>query len=118
MTYGACKEKYNTWHNKCRKIRHCSPARVFRDLCSQNGSKLRAFASWASFFLDSKSLSLLYGGRMNPKSETQILWQAQAREVLLHGGTLDSFVRPYHPNLHFAAFRAYIGAVRDAIFRP
>ena len=23
-----------------------------------------------------------------PKSETQILWQSQAREVLLHGGTL------------------------------
>jgi hypothetical protein len=53
-----------------------------------------------------------------PKSETQILWQSQAREVLLHGGTVDSFVRPYHPELRFAAFRAYIGAVRDALFRP
>ena len=55
---------------------------------------------------------------MKPKTETQILWQAQARDVLLQGGTLDSFVRPYHPNLRFAAFRAYIGAVRDALFRP
>jgi hypothetical protein len=53
-----------------------------------------------------------------PKPETQILWQDQAREVLLHGGTVDSFVRPYHPELRFAAFRAYIGAVRDALFRP
>ena len=52
-----------------------------------------------------------------PKS-TQILWQGEAREVLLHGGTVDSFVRPYHPELRFAAFRAYIGAVRDALFRP
>jgi hypothetical protein len=55
---------------------------------------------------------------MKPKSETQILWQGQARDVLLHGGTVDSFVRPYHPNLRFAAFRAYIGAVRDALFHP
>jgi hypothetical protein len=55
---------------------------------------------------------------MKPKSETQILWQDQARDALLHGGTLDTFVRPYHPNLRFAAFRAYIGAVRDALFRP
>jgi hypothetical protein len=61
---------------------------------------------------------MLYGCRMKPKSQTQILRQAQARDVLLHGGTLDSFVRPYHPNLRFAAFRAYIGAVRDALFRP
>jgi hypothetical protein len=70
------------------------------------------------FLLDCKVLSLFYGCRMKPKSETQILWQAQARDVLIHGGTLDSFVRPYHPNLRFAAFRAYIGAVRDALFRP
>jgi hypothetical protein len=70
------------------------------------------------FLLDGKLFSLLYGCRMKPKSETQILWQGQAREVLLHGGTVDSFVRPYHPDLRFAAFRAYIGAVRDALFRP
>jgi hypothetical protein len=70
------------------------------------------------FLLDCKVVSLLYGCCMKPKSETQMLWQAQARDVLLHGGTLDSFVRPYHPNLRFAAFRAYIGAVRDALFRP
>jgi hypothetical protein len=55
---------------------------------------------------------------MKPKSETQILRQDQARDVLLHGGTLDSFVRPYHPDLRFGAFRAYISAVRDALFRP
>jgi hypothetical protein len=53
-----------------------------------------------------------------PKAETQILWQREARDVLLHGGTVDSFVRPYHPALRFAAFRAYIAAVRDALFRP
>jgi hypothetical protein len=70
------------------------------------------------FLLDGKPFSLLYGCRMKPKSETQILWQGQAREVLLHGGTVDSFVGPYHPDLRFAAFRAYIGAVRDALFRP
>jgi hypothetical protein len=74
--------------------------------------------SWNWFLLDGKPFSLLYGCRMKPKSETQILWQGQAREVLLHGGTVDSFVRPYHPDLRFAAFRAYIGAVRDALFRP
>jgi hypothetical protein len=68
--------------------------------------------------LDGKPFSLLYGCRMKPKSETQILLLDQAREVLLHGGTVDSFVRPYHPDLRFAAFRAYIGAVRDALFRP
>jgi hypothetical protein len=70
------------------------------------------------FLLDAKALCLLYGCRMKPKSETQILWQAEARDVLLNGGSVDSFVRPYHPDLRFAAFRAYIGAVRDAIFRP
>jgi hypothetical protein len=70
------------------------------------------------FLLDGKPFSLLYGCRMKPKSETQILWQDQAREVLLHGGTVDSFVRPYHPDLRFAAFRAYIGAVRNALFHP
>ena len=53
-----------------------------------------------------------------PKSEAQILWQSQASEVLLHGGTVDSFVRRFHPDLRFEAFRAYIGAVRDALFRP
>ena len=55
---------------------------------------------------------------MKTKSETQLLRQAHARDALLHGGTVDSFVRPYHPDLRFAAFRAYIGAVRDALFRP
>ena len=55
---------------------------------------------------------------MKPKSETQILRQAEARDVLLHGGTVDSFVRPYHPDLRFAAFRSYIGAVRGLLFRP
>ena len=55
---------------------------------------------------------------MKPKSETQILLHAEARDVLLHGGTVDSFVRPYHPDLRFAAFRAYISAVRNALFRP
>jgi hypothetical protein len=55
---------------------------------------------------------------MKAKTETQILRQAEARDVLLNGGTVDSFVRPYHPDLRFAAFRAYIAAVRDAIFRP
>jgi hypothetical protein len=55
---------------------------------------------------------------MKPKTETQILWETEARDVLLNGGTVDSFVRPYHPDLRFAAFRAYISAVRDAIFRP
>jgi hypothetical protein len=73
---------------------------------------------WKGFLLDNKALSLLYACRMKPKSETQILWQAHARDVLLHGGTVDSFVRAYHPNLRFAAFRAYICAVRDALFRP
>ena len=68
--------------------------------------------------LDDKALLLLYGCRMKPKSETQILRKAEARDVLLHGGTVDSFIRPYHPDLRFAAFRAYIGAVRDALFRP
>ena len=70
------------------------------------------------FLLDSKALSFLYGRRMKAKSQTQILWQSHAREALLHGGTVDSFVRLYHPNLRFSAFRAYIGAVRDALFRP
>jgi hypothetical protein len=55
---------------------------------------------------------------MKPKSETEILRQAEARDVLLHGGTVASFVRPYHPSLRFEAFRAYIGAVRDALLRP
>jgi hypothetical protein len=68
--------------------------------------------------LDGKTFSLLYGCRMKPKSETEILRQAEARDVLLHGGTVASFVRPYHPNLRFEAFRAYIGAVRDALLRP
>jgi hypothetical protein len=70
------------------------------------------------FLLDGKAFSLFYGCPMKPKSETQILRQAEARDVLLHGGTVDSFLRPYHPDLRFAAFRAYIGAVRDALFRP
>jgi hypothetical protein len=70
------------------------------------------------FLLDSKALSLLYRCVMKPKSQTQILWQSHARDALLHGGTVDSFVDPYHPNLRFSAFRAYIGAVRDALFRP
>jgi hypothetical protein len=47
-----------------------------------------------------------------------MLWQSHARDALLHGGTVDLFVGPYHPNLRFSAFRAYIGAVRDALFRP
>jgi len=55
---------------------------------------------------------------MKKKSETQLLRQAHARDVLLHGGTVDSFVNPYHPNLRFPAFRAYINAVRKALFRP
>ena len=71
-----------------------------------------------TFLLDGKALCLFHGCRMKPKSETQILWQAHARDVLVNGGTVDSFVRPYHPDLRFAAFRAYIGAVRDALFGP
>jgi hypothetical protein len=55
---------------------------------------------------------------MKKKSETQLLRQAHARDALLHGGTVDSFVNPYHPNLRFPAFRAYISAVRKALFRP
>ncbi len=70
------------------------------------------------FLLDCEVLSFLNGSRMKPKSETQILLQAEARDVLLHGGSVDSFVRPYHPDLRFAAFRAYIRAVRNALFRP
>jgi hypothetical protein len=68
--------------------------------------------------LDSKALSFLYRCVMKPKSQTQILCQSHARDALLHGGTVDSFVGQYHPNLRFSAFRAYIGAVRDALFRP
>lgn len=71
-----------------------------------------------TFLLDGKAFSLLYGCRMKPKSETEILRQAEARDSLLHGGTVASFLRPYHPDLRFEAFRAYIGAVRDALFRP
>jgi hypothetical protein len=55
---------------------------------------------------------------MKTKSETQILRESDARDALLHGGTVDSFVRPYHPDLRFLAFRAYINAVRNALFRP
>jgi len=52
------------------------------------------------------------------KSETQLLRQAHARDALLQGGTVDSFVNPYHPDLRFPAFRAYISVVRNALFRP
>jgi len=55
---------------------------------------------------------------MKNKSETQLLRQAHARDALLQGGTVDSFVNPYHPNLRFPAFRAYISVVRNALFRP
>jgi hypothetical protein len=55
---------------------------------------------------------------MKKKSETQILREDHARDALLHGGTVDEFVRPYHPDLRFLAFRAYIKAVRNALFRP
>src|SRR5947199_173880 len=54
---------------------------------------------------------------MKKKSETQILREDHARDALLHGGTVDSFVGPYHPDLRFPAFRAYINAVRNALFR-
>ena len=85
---------------------------------------LRTIGAWSllltltPFLLDSKALSFLHGRGMKAKFQTQILWQSHAREALLHGGTVDSFVRPYHPDLRFSAFRAYIGAVRDALFRP
>ena len=55
---------------------------------------------------------------MKKKSETQILREDHARDALLDGGTVDSFVNPYHPDLRFPAFRAYINAVRNALFRP
>jgi hypothetical protein len=70
------------------------------------------------FLLDSKALFLLYACRMKPKSETQILREDHARDALLHGGTVDSFISPYHPDLRFRAFRAYINVVRKALFRP
>ncbi len=50
------------------------------------------------------------------KSETQTLREANARDALLHGGTVDSFVRQYHANLRLLAFRAYVNAVRNALF--
>jgi hypothetical protein len=55
---------------------------------------------------------------MKKKSETQILREDHARDALLHGSSVDSFVNPYHPDLRFPAFRAYIKAVRNALFRP
>jgi hypothetical protein len=55
---------------------------------------------------------------MKRKSEAEILQEDHARDALLHGGTVDSFVNLYHPNLRFPAFRAYIKAVRNALFRP
>src|ERR1700730_12242679 len=55
---------------------------------------------------------------MKTQSKAQILQEDHARDALLHGGTVDSFVNLYHPNLRFPAFRAYIKAVRNALFRP